>query len=80
MNVSHIRDKYKQILDDSDDSEEETKGNFLKTKAPLGRTRVLTEHNENLSQSVLTECQPSSKVVVHLKERIAQGIKNMNKK
>jgi len=45
MNVSQIRDKYKQILDDSDDSEEENKGNFFKTKAPLGRTRVLTEHN-----------------------------------
>lgn len=54
MNVSQIRDKYKQILDDSDDSEEETHYHFLKTKAPLGRTRILTENNENLSQSVIT--------------------------
>lgn len=80
MNVSQIRDKYKQILDDSEDSDDQNRSNFYKTKVPLGRTRVLTQQNENLSQSVLTDCQPSSKIVIQLKERIAQGIKNMSLK
>jgi hypothetical protein len=80
MKVSQIRDKYKQILDDSEDSDDENRSNFHKTKVPLGRTRVLTEHNDNLSQSMLTDCQPSSKIVIQLKERIAQGIRNMTLK
>lgn len=75
MNASQIRSKYRDILDDSDSDDEEIS---LKQRASLLRTRVLTEHNENLSQSTATESQPSGKVIVALKERIAQGIKNLD--
>jgi len=33
-----------------------------------------------LSQSTATESQPSGKIIVALKERIAQGIKNLDMK
>jgi hypothetical protein len=33
-----------------------------------------------LSQSTATESQPSGKIIVALKERIAQGIKNLDAK
>lgn len=45
----------------------------------LSRTRVLTEVNDNLTHSQLLD-PPSAKVVVSLKERIAQGIKNLGAK
>ena len=45
----------------------------------LSRTRVLTEVSENLMHSQLLD-PPSAKVVISLKERIAQGIKNLGAK
>ena len=77
MNLSQLRDKYKQILDDSDDSSSEERE--IKPKVQLSRTRVLTEVNENLTHSQLLN-PPSAKVVISLKERIAQGIKNLGAK
>lgn len=50
MNLSQIRNKYKQILDDSDDSSSEEEKE-IKPKVQLSRTRVLTEVNENLTHS-----------------------------
>jgi hypothetical protein len=79
MNLSQIRNKYKQILDESDESSVEGEVD-VKSRAQLIKTRVFTEHNENLCQSHISDYQPSSKVLLSLKERIAQGIKNLGKK
>lgn len=78
MNLSQIRNKYKQILDDSDDSSSEEEKE-IKPKVQLSRTRVLTEVNENLTHSQVLD-PSSAKVVISLKERIAQGIKNLGAK
>ena len=47
-------------------------------KAKAG-TRVLTEHCENMSNSKIKDTSSNS-VFVALKERIAQGLKNITEK
>lgn len=81
MNIRQIRDKYRQILedDDSESSEEEFHQSAVLKNATM-KSHVLTEVSENVASSKVSTCQQNSKVVIALKERLAQGLKNMTAK
>ena len=80
MDIQILREKYRRILESSQDDISSQASSPPKHKYSFSKTRVMTEYCENVPKPQgKVRPQPDS-VIIALKERIAQGVSTIKDK